>query len=117
MTFASGSHRMGYLGNYPISDESERAFRDMIAERQLELDTHGPLAAGDTTWHSGWMLHSAPANPTGLLRAVMTVIYFADGTRVSPEPTEGQQLDLKVWLKGCKPGELAAGGHLPLVWP
>ena len=117
MTFVSGSHRMGYLGDYPISDESERAFKAMIDERGLSLDTYGPMRAGDTTWHSGWMLHSAPANPTGLLRAVMTIIYFADGTRVSAEPTPGQELDLKIWLKGCEPGELAAGHRLPLVWP
>ncbi|HUP84563.1 MAG TPA: phytanoyl-CoA dioxygenase family protein [Acidimicrobiales bacterium] len=117
MTFASGSHRLGYLGNYPISDESEAAFRTMIDERGLALETYGAMAAGDTTWHAGWMLHSAAPNPTGNLRAVMTVIYFADGTRVSPEPTEGQQLDLSIWLKGCEPGELAAGHRLPLVWP
>jgi ectoine hydroxylase-related dioxygenase (phytanoyl-CoA dioxygenase family) len=117
MTFASGSHRLGYLGDYPISDASEHAFRTMIEERDLHLETYGALAAGDTTWHAGWMLHSAAPNPTGNLRAVMTVIYFADGTRVSPEPTEGQQLDLSIWLKGCEPGELATGHRVPLVWP
>ncbi len=117
MTFASGSHRLGYVRDYPISDESERAFKTMIEEQELTLDTHGALRAGDTTWHAGRMLHSAPANPTGLLRAVMTIIYFPDGTRVSAEPTPGQELDLKIWLKGCEPGELAAGDRLPLVWP
>lgn len=117
MTFASGSHRLGYLGDYPISDESEAAFKAMIEERSLTLDTHGAMRAGDTTWHAGWMLHSAAPNPTGLLRAVMTIIYFADGTRVSAEPTEGQKFDLEIWLKGCAPGELAASDRLPLVWP
>lgn len=117
MTFASGSHRLGYLGNYPISDESERTFRSMTEERGLDLETYGALQAGDTTWHAGWTLHSAPANPTGNLRAVMTIIYFADGAKVSEHPTEGQQLDLSLWLKGCEPGEPAAGHRLPLVWP
>ena len=117
MTFASGSQRMGYLGDFPISDESDRELSKVVAERGLRLETHGAMKAGDTTWHTGWMLHSAPANPTGSLRAVMTIIYFADGARVVDEPTPGQQFDLQTWLKGCAPGELAAGQRLPLAWP
>ena len=116
MTFASGSHRLGYLGEYSISDESQAAFDEMIAARSLPLDTHGALAAGDATFHAGWMLHSAPPNPTGTLRAVMTIIYFADGTRVSEPTGPAQEFDLKVWLRGLAPGDLAAGELNPLLW-
>jgi ectoine hydroxylase-related dioxygenase (phytanoyl-CoA dioxygenase family) len=117
MTFVSGSQREGYLGEYSISDESEAAFAKMIEDKHLPLETHGPAAAGDATFHSGWMLHSAPPNPTGTLRAVMTVIYFADGARVSPPNGEAQEFDLKLWLKGCQPGDLAAGRLNPLLYP
>src|SRR3954449_1175199 len=116
MTFVSGSHRLGYLGEYSISDESEAAFASMIADRGLPLETHGALAAGDATFHAGWMLHSAPPNPTGTLRAVMTVIYFADGTRVAEPASKAQEFDLKIWLRGCAPGDLAAGELNPLLW-
>jgi hypothetical protein len=117
MTFVSGSQRLGYLGEYGISDESEAAFSAMIAERQLPLETHGPLAAGDATFHAGWMLHSAPPNPTGTLRAVMTIIYLADGTRVAEPAGPAQAFDLKIWLRGLAPGDLVDGELNPRLWP
>jgi ectoine hydroxylase-related dioxygenase (phytanoyl-CoA dioxygenase family) len=117
MTFVSGSQRLGYLGSYPISDESDRAFEALIAEKQLALDSHGALAAGDATFHTGWILHGAPPNPTGTLRSVMTIIYFADGLRVSEPENEGQEWDLKLWLKGRAPGDLAAGERNPRLYP
>ena len=116
MSFVSGSHREGYLGEYSISDESDAAFASMIAERGLSVETHGALAAGDATFHAGWMLHSAPPNPTGVLRSVMTIIYFADGTRVSTPAGKAQEFDLKIWLRGLSPGDLAAGELNPLLW-
>ena len=116
ITFASGSHRLGYCGSYHISDESEAAFEAMIAARGLRLETHGPLAAGDATFHAGWTLHSAPPNPTGVLRSVMTVIYFADGLRVIEPQTPGQQVDLHFWLPGLRPGDVAATPINPLLY-
>ena len=117
MTFVSGSHRLGYLGEYSISDESEAAFAAMIAERALPLETHGALDAGDATFHAGWMLHSAPPNPTGTLRAVMTIIYLADGTRVAEPTGPAQAFDLKIWLRGLAPGDLIDGELNPRLWP
>jgi ectoine hydroxylase-related dioxygenase (phytanoyl-CoA dioxygenase family) len=116
MSFVSGSQREGYLGEYSISDESDAAFDRMIKERGLVVETHGALAAGDATFHAGWMLHSAPPNPTGTLRSVMTIIYFADGTRVSTPTGKAQEFDLKIWLRGLSPGDLAAGELNPLLW-
>jgi ectoine hydroxylase-related dioxygenase (phytanoyl-CoA dioxygenase family) len=116
MTFASGSHRLGYLGSHHISDDSDAAFAAMIAAQHLPLDTHGPLAAGDATFHAGWTLHSAPPNPTPLLRSVMTVIYFADGLHVAEPQTPGQQFDLHVWLPGLRPGDLAVTEINPLLY-
>jgi ectoine hydroxylase-related dioxygenase (phytanoyl-CoA dioxygenase family) len=115
MTFASGSHRLGYLGEYAISDESERAFRAMIEREHLPLETHGALAAGDATFHAGWTLHSAGPNPTGTTRPVMTVIYFADGLRVSVPKRDAQRFDLAVWLPGLEPGDRAATPTNPVL--
>lgn len=115
MTFASGSHRLGYLGEYAISDESERTFRAMIERERLPLDTHGVLAAGDATFHAGWTLHSAGPNPTGTTRPVMTVIYFADGLHVAEPKSDAQRFDLAVWLPGLEPGDLAATPTNPIV--
>jgi ectoine hydroxylase-related dioxygenase (phytanoyl-CoA dioxygenase family) len=117
MTFVSGSQKLGYLGSFPISDESNRQFEQMIKENHLPLETHGALAAGDSTWHSGWILHGAPPNPTSTLRSVMTIIYFADGTRVAEPETDGQKIDLALWLKGLTHGDLAASERNPRLWP
>jgi ectoine hydroxylase-related dioxygenase (phytanoyl-CoA dioxygenase family) len=117
MTFVSGAHKLGYLGEYEISDQSERAFAAMIEAQGLPLETHGPAAAGDATFHSGWMLHSAPANPTGTLRAVMTVIYFADGARAREPVGDAQRFDLAMWLKGHAPGDIITGDRNPLLYP
>lgn len=116
MSFVSGSHKLGYLGDFPISDESDAAFAEMIDETGLEVETHGAAVAGDATFHSGWSLHMAPANPTGNLREVMTVIYFADGMRVTEPENDAQRVDIDRWLPGLKPGELAASELNPLLY-
>ncbi|MEX0875399.1 MAG: hypothetical protein WD646_02165 [Actinomycetota bacterium] len=89
----------------------------MLAEHGLMIDSHGAMRAGDATFHSGWILHAAAANPTGILRAVMTIIYYADGVRVGEVLTPARQVDLEKWLPGCEPGGLAASEINPVVWP
>jgi ectoine hydroxylase-related dioxygenase (phytanoyl-CoA dioxygenase family) len=88
-----------------------------VRERALRPTTHGPLAAGDATFHAGWTLHRAPGNPTPHPRPVMTVIYFADGARVSEPDSVYQQFDLATWLPGLQPGEVAASRLNPRLWP
>ncbi len=116
MTFASGSHRLGDLAGPTISDDSESVFDTAVREAGLVPTTHGPLAAGDATFHAGWTLHRASANPTGADRPVMTVIWFADGARVTEPVDDFQRFDLALWLKGLRPGDAAAGERNPLLW-
>ena len=48
----------------------------------------------------------------------MTMIYFADGTRVSDRPlTDHEQFDRQLWLGGAEPGALIDGEANPLLWP
>ena len=79
------------------------------------VDTHGALRAGDATFHTGWVLHSAGDNPTDTLRTVMTVIYLADGARVPDELTEAQDLDRALWLGGAAPGTVIDGDDNPVL--
>jgi len=116
MEFASGSHRQGHLGEYAIGDESEAVFQRMVEERALQVEGPGALRAGDATFHSGWTLHRAPGNSSGQMREVMTVIYFADGTRVGPLDHESRRFDRNVWLPGCEPGEPAASRLNPVLY-
>jgi ectoine hydroxylase-related dioxygenase (phytanoyl-CoA dioxygenase family) len=116
MTFASGSHKLGFLGEFEISDESEAVFRTFIEDNGIPLTTHGALAAGDATFHAGWTLHGAPPNETDRMRSVMTVIYFADGTRASQPDNKYREADLANWLGGIKPGDVATGELNPLLF-
>jgi len=117
MSFAAGSQRLGSLGDYAIGDDSERAFAALVAERGLRVESHGPLRAGDATFHTGWTLHRASANPTATLRPVMTVIYFADGARLTGLEHPSRRLDRAAYLPGCEPGETAASPLCPRLWP
>ena len=116
MRFASGSHRLGSLGDFPIGDVSEAEFGRAVREKGLAVEDHAPFAPGDATFHAGWTLHSAPPNRSPVLREVMTVIYYPDGTRVAPLDHVNRRFDRDVWLTGCEEGELAAGPRNPVLY-
>lgn len=104
MSFMSGGQQFGYLGDFPISDESERAFAQRIQETALTVETHGPTVAGDAMFHASWSLHMAPPNPFGNVREVMTVTFIADGMRVTEPANDAQRVDFDRWLPGLQPG-------------
>jgi ectoine hydroxylase-related dioxygenase (phytanoyl-CoA dioxygenase family) len=116
MEFASGSHRNADMRGTRISDDSDAYFAGLIAAKGMQVSPVGPLRAGDATFHDGWMVHRAPANPSGPMREVMTVIYFADGTRVGPTDSEERRTDLARWLPGLRTGDLAASEINPLLY-
>ena len=116
MTFASGSQRLGKLSELPISDESEAAFQAAVDAHRLTCTAPESFAPGDATFHAGWTLHRAPPNRTERMREVMTVIYFADGTRVGPLDHPNRRFDRDAWLPGCEPGELAASPKNPVLF-
>jgi ectoine hydroxylase-related dioxygenase (phytanoyl-CoA dioxygenase family) len=115
MRFASGSQREGYLGDMPISDESESMFERFVAEKGYSIVESGAMKAGDATFHSGWTLHGAPGNSSDRMREVMTIIYFPDGTKVGEVDNPNRQADLDTWLPGLKPGDMAASELNPVV--
>jgi ectoine hydroxylase-related dioxygenase (phytanoyl-CoA dioxygenase family) len=117
MHFARGSHTRGCLFDLPIGDESEALLSRLIADQGFEVVGAGATHAGDASFHAGWTLHGAPPNRTSTVREVMTVIYFADGTRVAEPDSPGRRFDLKTWLPGVAPGELAASPINPILHP
>jgi ectoine hydroxylase-related dioxygenase (phytanoyl-CoA dioxygenase family) len=116
MRFASGSQTAGYLGDLPISDSSEQVLTRLIEERKFRLYDTGAINAGDATFHTGWTLHGAQPNGSPMMREVITIIYFADGTHVSEPQSDNQRNDLEIWFPGLKPGDLAASELNPLVY-
>jgi len=117
MHFARGSQRLGYLGPQNISDESDARWMELIEREPFPIEAVGPMAAGDATFHDGWILHGAPGNvSSNATREVMTIIFMEDGARIS-EPDSPQRLnDMQACFPGLRPGDLAASAINPLIW-
>lgn len=115
MQFASGSQKMGYITSTAISDASEDFFKKYVEEKGFKLEGPPAARAGDATFHSGWTLHSAPSNKSNRMREVMTIIYFADKTRVLKPDHDNRRLDHEVWLRSIPPGEFAASDLNPVI--
>jgi ectoine hydroxylase-related dioxygenase (phytanoyl-CoA dioxygenase family) len=113
--FASGSHVNGPVENVEISDESEAIFDRYVTENEFEITGPSHMSAGDATFHLGWTIHSAGANRSDKMREVMTVIYFADGARITEPTSKYQQADLEAWFPGQKPGEVAGSASNPVL--
>ncbi|MGY1695520.1 phytanoyl-CoA dioxygenase family protein [Geodermatophilus sp. SYSU D00814] len=111
LSFASGSHRRRALGEHVISDASDDFFTELLSRGEYPVVEHGPVRAGDATFHLGWTLHRARPNTSAVLREVMTVIYVADGVRVAEPANRDQAADLATWLPGHAPGD-PVGGEL-----
>lgn len=75
------------------------------------------MAAGDATFHNGWLIHGATANQTARMREAMIVTYYPDGTRCDELTNPSRVNDAKVFLGGRQPGELADSELNTVVYP
>jgi ectoine hydroxylase-related dioxygenase (phytanoyl-CoA dioxygenase family) len=116
MSFVSGSQNDASYQILPISDTSQAYFERIIVEKGEQTVSY-ELKAGDATFHSGRILHSAHANNSSKRREVMTVIYYADGTRILQPDNDHRRVDMEVFHPGQSPGELAASPLNPLLYP
>lgn len=116
LIYGTGTHRLGHLGEFEASEESDRTFRRLIADKGIPLDTYGAMAAGDATFHTAWTLHGTAENTTDVMREVMTVIFYADGLRGIEPQHDWHHTDYSRWLPGVEPGELAASDLNPVIW-
>jgi ectoine hydroxylase-related dioxygenase (phytanoyl-CoA dioxygenase family) len=116
LTFASGSHTAGFVGNLAISDDSETVLETLVQQKKYPITRPQQMYAGDATWHRGWTLHHAPANASiDTTREVMTIIYFADGAAVTIPQNHHQEADRQRWLSGIEPGQMADSELNPVL--
>ena len=115
LTFASGTHREGYLGHMAISDESQETWDKYVQDQRIPVHVE-PVMAGDATFHAGWTLHTAPGNAGTQTREVMTIIFIPDGVRIIEPDNPNRWDDLRTWFPGLKPGDFAASELNPLVF-
>ncbi|PWT71668.1 MAG: phytanoyl-CoA dioxygenase [Bacteroidetes bacterium] len=115
LTFASGSHKKGSVMDYEISDKSEEAFERYVKEEGFEISQPQTMRAGDASWHYGFAIHSAPGNQSSKMREVMTIIYVADGAKVTQPKNDYQVNDHRTWLLGKPVGEIIDSELNPLL--
>jgi ectoine hydroxylase-related dioxygenase (phytanoyl-CoA dioxygenase family) len=115
LTFAGQSHRKGFLENLPISDQSQAVLEDYVHQQGYPVWRPTQMRAGDATFHAGWTLHFAPGNTSGTMREVMTIIYFADGAKITQPANLNQEQDRQTWFLGLEPGQLAASEINPVL--
>lgn len=115
LTFASQSHKMGYVFDYEISDESQGEFEDYVKDNNFEVSRAATMKAGDATFHYGNTIHNAPGNQSEKMREIMTVIYIADGAKVIEPKHKWQINDHKTWLMSTPVGEVINSELNPLV--
>jgi ectoine hydroxylase-related dioxygenase (phytanoyl-CoA dioxygenase family) len=116
LTFASGSHKKGPIGSVEISDESEETYEKYIAEHGFPIAKASTMKAGDATFHLGWTIHSAGGNRSNTTtREVMTIIFYADGARITPPQNQNQENDIAAWMGGKTVGEIADSKINPVL--
>jgi ectoine hydroxylase-related dioxygenase (phytanoyl-CoA dioxygenase family) len=115
LTFAKGSNKDGLVKNVAISDESEHELDEHVRKKNYDVIMPRSMKAGDATFHYGYTLHKAPGNSSDKMREVMTIIYFADGAKVTAPVNDAQEKDRQVWLEGLPPGSMAASALNPLI--
>ena len=113
--FASRSHLDGEVEGGAISDESDEFFSRYVTEKTFRVEGPAHMNAGDATFHLGWTIHSAGANRSNTMREVMTIIYFADGAKITEPAHAAQRADLDAWFPGQHPGEKAGSVLNPVM--
>lgn len=108
LTFASGSHKKEFVFSHEISDDSEKEVSSYVKENNFPVTRATTMNAGDATFHYGTTIHNAPGNRSDTVREVMTIIYFADGAKVTEPTNKWQANDRETWLMDWPVGEEAA---------
>ncbi len=114
--YARGSQAYGIAPVENISEESNREFERIIAERGYEIVALPTFAAGDVCLHDGLAFHGALPNESAALRYVLALHMFADGARIREPTTPSMRHQLNDFAPGLKPGDAAVSPSWPLIY-
>ena len=128
MTYATGSHKAGFLGLSPGGEAAMRQFEARLRERGHTFETYSNLRAGDVAFHAAWTMHATYANTAPHMREAVVVVYFADGACVVHDPAEGtsgaphpyvrqiREHSRSISLPGLEDGACADGEMVPVLY-
>lgn len=115
MVFVSGSHLGGMFPEAPFSLTTQETFNEVIRSHKIPTVTHC-MNAGDALFHSGDVLHSAMQNVSARRRESLTIVYYADATLIMVPTYEQRKEEMKEFLPGLNPGDLAASELNPILY-
>jgi len=114
IVFAAGSHKVTFGRDLEIGDESEQFVGDLVRKDRFREDI-APFDFGDVSFHSGWTFHHTGPNCTDRPRAVMTIIYMADGIRLTEPARKQHYADSEAFMPGVQPGEVVCSELNPIL--
>ena len=111
----TGSHRGGLFPEVPFSLNTQEIFSRVIRTHNIPTVTY-EMNPGDAMFHSGDLLHSALENTSTRRRELLSIIYYANGTLVAVPTCQQRIAELRDFLPGLQPGEIAASDLNPLLY-
>jgi len=115
LAFAAGSHRLTVGRELEISDESEATLKEALAAGRFR-EINEPFELGEVSFHSGWTFHHTGANRSQDARAVMTVIYMADGIRLVEPQRKQHRADWEAFMPGLQAGHVVDSPLNPVLY-
>jgi len=115
MVTVTGSHHGGLFPEVPFSLNTQEIFSRVIRTHNIPTKTYA-MNAGDAMFHSGDLLHSALENTSTRRREILSIIYYADGTLVAVPTCQQRIAEMREFLPGLHPGEIAASELNPLLY-
>lgn len=115
LAFSRGSHKFSYGRDLEISEESEAAMKNALAEQNFSTE-QSPYELGEVSYHSGWTFHRASPNTTQVPRRVMTVIYVDADIRATAPTNRYQEIDLRDAMGGVPVGSTLTAGTNPVLY-
>ena len=104
LEFSAGSHQIIAGRELEIGDESEVAIQQKLRVTDFKHVIE-PFAAGEISFHSGWVFHRAGANITDKMRKVMTIIYMDKNMKLKNPENKNQINDWNTWCPGAAIGK------------
>ena len=113
LSFAAGSHTDKRFRDLAISDDSEQVIQTAMNKHDVNCT---PFDLGEISFHSGWMYHRAPANSSGQMRGIFTIIYMdKDMTLKAPE-NSNQLRDRNNYCPDIEVGAICNSKLNPLIY-